>query len=180
MIQHVVLFIHLNFDAMAAHNVTKIAATPGKHDILITREFNAPRELVFRAYTDPNLYKSWIGPRESKTTIETFDPKPGGRYRYVQRDKSGKEFAFHGVYHEVKSPERIIETVEYEGMPEKGHAALDTFNFETISGDKCRVKEKFVFQSPEDRDGMMQNGMEKGINESYDRLDDLLETERRK
>ena len=132
---------------MAAHNLTNIAAIPGKQDILITREFNAPRELVFRAYTDPQIYTRWIGPKEVKTTIETFEPKAGGKYRYVQRDNRGKEFAFHGVYHEVKSPEMIIETFEYEGLPEKGHAALETFKFEAISNSKCRVKSKSVFLS---------------------------------
>ena len=165
---------------MAAHNLTKIAATPGKQDILITREFNAPRELVFKAYTDPQLYTRWIGPREVSTKIVTFEPKVGGKYRYVQRDKSGKEFAFHGVYHEVKSPEMIIETFEFEGLPENGHAALETVRFESISNSKCMVKSKSIFLSPEDRDGMMQSDMEKGIKESFDRLDDVLESEIRK
>lgn len=83
---------------MTTHNQTKIDAIPGRQEILITREFNAPRELVFKAYTDPQLYTQWIGHRELKTTIVTFDPKQGGRYLYVQRDKNGHEYAFHGVF----------------------------------------------------------------------------------
>lgn len=165
---------------MATHNSTKIAATPGKQDIQITREFNAPRELVFRAYTDPNLYKRWLGPREISTTIETFEPKSGGRYRYVQKDKNGKTFAFHGVYHEVKSPEMIIDTFEYEGLPERGHAVLEKVKFETLPGDKTRVISTEVFMSSEDRDGMMQADMQRGINESHERLDDLLESEKKR
>jgi uncharacterized protein YndB with AHSA1/START domain len=160
---------------MIAHNQTKIDAIPGRQEILITREFNAPRELVFKAYTDPQLYTQWIGPRELRTTIITFDPKQGGKYRYIQRDKNGHEFAFHGVFHEVKSPERIIETFEYEGLPEQGHAALDTVKFESLPGNRTMIVEKTVFLSIEDRDGMIQADMERGINESYERLDELLE-----
>ncbi len=165
---------------MAAHNLTDIAAIPGKQDIMITREFNAPRELVFRAYTDPQIYTRWVGPGEVKTTIETFEPRTGGKYRYVQRDKSGKEFAYHGVYLAVKSPEMIIETLEFEGLPDEGHVALESLKFESISNNKCRVKSKSVFLSSEDRDKMMQSDMEKGIIESFDRLDDVLESEIKK
>jgi uncharacterized protein YndB with AHSA1/START domain len=160
---------------MATHNPTKIAAIPGKQEILITREFNAPREQVFKAFTDPKLYTRWIGPRELKTTIVTFEPKNGGKFRYIQRDKDGNKYAFHGVYHEVKAPERIIETFEYEGLPEKGHAALETVKFESLSARRTRILEKSVFLSTEDRDGMLQADMERGIKESYERLDELLE-----
>ncbi len=160
---------------MTTHNPTKIDAIPGRQEILITREVNAPRDVVFKAFTDPKQYIRWIGPRELKTTIETFEPKPGGKYRYIQRDKKGHEFAFHGVYHEVKSPERIIETFEYEGLPEKGHCALDSVRFESLPGNRTKIIEKSVFMSTEDRDGMLQADMKKGINESYERLDELLE-----
>ncbi len=160
---------------MKTHNPTKIDAIPGKQEILITREVNAPRERVFKAFTDPNLYSSWIGPRDLKTTLITFEPKPGGKFRYIQKDKSGHQFAFHGVYHEVKAPEMIIETFEYEGLPEKGHAVLEKVNFEPLPGNRTRIVEKSVFLSVEDRDGMIQADMTKGINESYERLDEILE-----
>jgi uncharacterized protein YndB with AHSA1/START domain len=160
---------------METHNPTRIDAIPGRQEILITREINAPREKVFKAFTDPKLYSQWIGPRDLKTTLVTFEPKTGGRYRFVQRDKNGHQFAFHGVFHEVKSPEMIIETMEYEGLPEKGHALLDKVNFESLPGNRTRIVEKSVFLSVEDRDGMMQGDMTKGITESYDRLDELME-----
>ncbi len=160
---------------METHNPTRIDAIPGRQEILITREINAPREKVFKAFTDPKLYSQWIGPRDLKTTLVTFEPKTGGRYRFVQRDKNGNQFAFHGVFHEVKSPEMIIETMEYEGLPEKGHALLDKVNFESLPGNRTRIVEKSVFLSVEDRDGMMQGDMTKGITESYDRLDELME-----
>lgn len=160
---------------METHNPTRIDAIPGRQEILITREINAPREKVFKAFTDPKLYSQWIGPRDLKTTLVTFEPKTGGRYRFVQKDKNGKQFAFHGVFHEVKSPEMIIETMEYEGLPEKGHALLDKVNFESLPGNRTRIVEKSVFLSVEDRDGMMQGDMTKGITESYDRLDELME-----
>jgi uncharacterized protein YndB with AHSA1/START domain len=161
---------------MTTHNPTKIDAIPGRQDILITREINAPREEVFKAFTDPKLYTQWIGPRDLKTTIETFEAKAGGRYRYIQKDQKGNQFAFHGVYHEVKSPEMIIETFEYEGLPEQGHAALGKVNFETLPGNRTKIIEREVFLSVEDRDGMLRSDMAKGVNESYERLDDLLES----
>lgn len=161
---------------MTTHNPTKIDAIPGRQDILITREINAPREEVFKAFTDPKLYTQWIGPRELKTTIETFEPKAGGKYRYIQKDQKGNQFAFHGVYHEVKSPEMIIETFEYEGLPEKGHAALGKVNFEKLPGNRTKIIERDIFLSVEDRDGMLQADMAKGVSESYERLDELLES----
>ncbi len=161
---------------MATHNPTRIDATPGRQEIIITREINAPRDQVFKAFTDPKLYTQWIGPRELKTTLITFEPKAGGKYRYIQKDKSGHQFAFHGVYHEVKSPELIIETFEYEGLPEKGHAALGKVNFETLPGNRTKITEREVFLSVEDRDGMLQADMAKGVNESYERLDELMES----
>jgi uncharacterized protein YndB with AHSA1/START domain len=156
-------------------NNTKIIAEPGKQEILITRDFNAPRERVFKAFTDPNLYKQWIGPRGLETTLEKFESKNGGSWRYIQKDEENNEFAFHGVNHEVKAPERIIGTFEFEGLLECGHVILQTAKFEELSGERTRVNTQSLFQSVEDRDGMLQSGMEEGMNESYDRLDELLE-----
>ena len=155
-------------------NQTKIVAEPGKQEVVITREFDAPRELVFRAFTDPELYIQWLGPRELTMTLETFEPRDGGSYRYIHRDKAGNEYAFHGLYHEVTAPERIINTFEYEGLPEKGHVILGTAKFEALPSDRTRLITQSVFQSVTDRDGMMQSGMERGVNEGYVRLDELL------
>jgi uncharacterized protein YndB with AHSA1/START domain len=154
---------------------TKMIAESGKQEIIVTREFNAPRELVFRAWTDANLYPIWIGPRELSTTIEIFEPHLGGTYRFIQTDPAGHEFAFHGVYHEVTAPERIIETFEYEGLPVKGHASLGAVNFESLPGNRTRVTTHSVFLTVADRDGMIAGDMERGEIESYERLDELLE-----
>ncbi len=155
-------------------NRTKITAEPGKQEILITREFDALRELVFKAFTDPKLYIKWLGPRELVMTLEKFEPRNGGMWRYIHKDQEGNEFAFHGVNHEVTAPERIIGTFEFEGLPEKGHVILQTARFESLPGGRTKLTSQSVFQSVADRDGMLQSGMERGINDSYDRLDELL------
>jgi uncharacterized protein YndB with AHSA1/START domain len=136
--------------------------------------FDAPRELVFKAYTDPELYVQWLGPRRLKMTLEKFEPTNGGSWRYIHRDENGNEYAFHGVNHEVTRPERIISTFEFEGLLEPGHVSLETATFEELPGGKTWVTTKAVFQSVADRDGMLQSGMEKGVNDSHDRLDELL------
>jgi uncharacterized protein YndB with AHSA1/START domain len=156
-------------------NKMSVTAEPGKQDLRITREFDAPRELVFKAFTDPELYVQWFGPRYLTTTIDTFEPKSGGRWRCIQKDKDGNEFGFHGVNHEVLAPERIISTFEFEGLPEAGHVLLETTKFEALPGGRTRVTSQSVFQSVEDRDGMVQSGMQSGAAESYDRLDEVLE-----
>jgi uncharacterized protein YndB with AHSA1/START domain len=156
-------------------NETKIIADPDKHDITITREFDAPRELVFKAFTDPKLFAQFMGPRNLKTDIKKFEAKPGGEWRYVQTEPNGKEHWFHGVFHEVFAPERIIQTFEYDNLPEKGHAALDTEIFESLPDDRTKTTIHSVFQSVADRDGMIQSGMERGVIESHERLDEVLE-----
>ncbi len=153
----------------------EISAEPGKQEILITREIDAPRELVFQAFTEPELYKQWIGPRELTTEIDVFETVNGGSWRYIQKDQEGNEYAFHGVNHEVLPPERIIGTFEYEGLPETGHVILQTLKLESLPGNRTRIVDQSVFQSVEDRDGMLQSGMELGVDESYQRLDELLE-----
>ena len=164
----------MNKIKFAKNNETKITAEPGKQELLITRGFDAPRELVFKAYTDPELYVQWLGPRRLKMTLEKFEPTNGGSWRYIHRDENGNEYAFHGVHHEVTRPERIISTFEFEGLPEPGHVSLETATFEELPGGKTWVTTKAVFQSVADRDGMLQSGMEKGVNDSHDRLDELL------
>ena len=161
---------------MIKHNQTKITAESGKQEIVITREFDAPRELVFKAFTDPKLLIQWLGPRGLTMRLETFEPRNGGSWRYIHADQEGNEYGFHGVIHEIAAPERIIQTFEFEGLPEKGHVTLETARFEALSGDRTKVTIQSVFQSVGDRDGMVQSGMERGVNDSHDRLDELLET----
>jgi uncharacterized protein YndB with AHSA1/START domain len=161
--------------ARRERNPTRITAEPGKQELIVVREFDAPRDLVFRAYTDPKLYEQWIGPRGLTTRIETFEPRSGGSWRYVQMDEEGNEFGFHGVNHDVTPPERIIQTFEFEGLPESGHAVLDVAKFEELPGNRTRFTGRSVFLSVEDRDGMMQSDMEEGMKDSFSRLDELLE-----
>ena len=159
----------------AKKNKTIITAEPGKQELFITREFDAPRELVFKAHTDPELYAQWLGPRDLTTRFEMFEPVTGGRYRFIQTDQDGNEFAFHGVTHEMTAPERIIGTFEFEGLPEPGHVILETTRFEALPGNRTRIFSQSVFQSVADRDGMIQSGMEVGVVDGYERLDEILE-----
>lgn len=150
-----------------------LVAEPGKLDIHMSREFDAPRELVFKAFTDPALISQWWGPRSLTTLVDRMEVKPGGSWRYVQHEADGSEYGFHGVYHDVSSPERLIFTFEFEGLP--GHVLLETVTFEERNG-KTLMKDLTVFQSVEDRDGMIQAGMEGGAEESWDRLAELIRT----
>ena len=163
-------------DSKAGRRATTMAKTeyqiePGKQEIVVTRVFDAPRDLVFKACTDPNLIARWWGPRRYSTVIDKMEVRPGGTWRFVQSDGAGNEFAFHGVYHEITAPERTVQTFEYEGVP--GHVLLDTATFEEHDG-KTKLTQQSVFQSVADRDGMVQSGMEEGSTESMDRLAELL------
>ncbi len=157
----------------APKNQTQVIAEPGKLELFITREFDAPRELVYRAFTDPELFVQWLGPRGYEMRLETFEPRSGGSYRYLHKDKAGNAYGFHGVFHEI-SPERMIQTFEYEGLPEPGHVSLDSMALEILPGERTKITVHSVFQSVSDRDGMIQAGMERGVNEGYERLDELL------
>ena len=153
---------------------TTITAEPGKQELFITREFDAPREIVFKAHTDPELYSQWLGPRGYEMVLETFEPHSGGRYRYLHKDNEGNEYGFHGVFHEI-SEALMIQTFEYEGLSERGHVSLDSMKLEELPGNRSRITIHSVFQSVADRDGMIQSGMERGVNEGYERLDEILE-----
>ena len=155
-------------------NETTITAEPDRLDYFITREFEAPRELVFKAFTDPELVLQWLGPSRLKMTIEKFESKDGGTYRYIHEDQNGNQYFFRGVNHEVLVPERIIGTFEFEGLPERGHVALQTARFEALPGGRTRVVSQSVFQSVADRDGMLRSGMEGGVKEGFERLDQVL------
>jgi uncharacterized protein YndB with AHSA1/START domain len=152
---------------------TEYVIEPGKQDITITRVFDAPRELVFEAYTDPKLVSQWFGPREYTTRVDKLDARPGGLWRFVQHNQNGDEFAFHGVHHDVVAPERIVATFEFEGVP--GHVLLQTVNLEPL-GQKTRLVNHMVFESVADRDGMVASGMQRGSDDSIQRMDEILAT----
>jgi uncharacterized protein YndB with AHSA1/START domain len=144
---------------------------PGKQEIVMKRTFDAPRDLVFRTITDPDLIPRWWGPRYLTTTVDEMDVRPGGRWRYVQRAPDGQEHAFRGVYHDITAPDGFVCTFEYEGVP--GHVLLETVTLEEVDG-KTTMTEQSVFQSVADRDGMVAAGMESGAVEMMDRLEELL------
>ncbi len=158
-----------------ATKALKIMAEPGKQEMLITREFDAPRELVFKACTDPALLSQWWGPRYLTTEVDQMDVRPGGQWRFINRDAEGHEYGFHGVYHEILAPERVIQTFEFEGLPEAGHVTLETMTLEALPGGRTLMSIQSIYQSVADRDGVLQSGMEGGANETYDRLEELIE-----
>lgn len=147
-----------------------VIAEPGKQEISYTRTFDAPRDLVYKIYTDPTLIPQWWGPRYLTTHVEKMEVRPGGIWRYVQYDPQGNEFGFHGVYHSLTPSEEIINTFEFEGAP--GHVTLETVKFEEVDG-KTTLIGQSVFQSVADRDEMAEAGAEGGMIESMDRLEEI-------
>jgi uncharacterized protein YndB with AHSA1/START domain len=154
-------------------NKTTITAEPGIPQITITREFDAPRDLVFRAHTEPDLLVRWLGPRDLTMTVDRYEVRDGGTWRYVHKDAQGNAYGFHGVFHGTPSPDAIVQTFEFEGVP--GHVKLDTTTLEQ-RGRRTLMRTVSSFQSVEDRDGMVASGMERGVRDSADRLEELLAT----
>jgi uncharacterized protein YndB with AHSA1/START domain len=150
---------------------TEITAEPGIPVIVITREFAAPRELVFRAHTDPDLLVQWLGPRDLTTTIDRYAARDGGTWRYLQTDAGGNTYGFHGVFHGDPSPDAIVQTFEFEGAP--GHVCLQTVTLAERSG-RTLLRTISAFQSVGDRDAMVAAGMERGVRDSDERLAELL------
>lgn len=156
------------------HKTTTIIAEPSKQELFITREFNAPRELVYRALIEPELLMQWLGPREMAMNIDSNEIKPGGFWRFTHTSPKGMVHGFHSAIHEATFPERIIRTFEYEGLPERGHVSLETATFEALDGERTRLVIHSVFRSVADRDGMILSGMERGVNDSHERMDELF------
>jgi uncharacterized protein YndB with AHSA1/START domain len=150
---------------------TATITTPSDREIRVERVFDAPRDRVFATYTDPELIPEWYGPRGTTTVVDRMDVRTGGDWRFVMRDSDGGETGFRGTYREVAPPERIVQTFEWEGMP--GHVAVETATFEDL-GERTKVTTVSLFHTPEERDGMLASGMERGMNETYARLDELL------
>ncbi len=151
---------------------TKVTATPSSYEVIISREFNAGKDKVFAAYTDPELYVQWMGPSALAMNIDEWDTVAGGKWRYVSKDPAGNEYSFHGIYHDVIKDDRIVQTFEFEGMP--GHVSFNVIRFDEQNG-KTTVTSTAVFETIADRDGMVSSGMESGARESFERLVTLLE-----
>jgi len=148
---------------------------PSDREIVMTREFDAPRELVFEAHTKCEHLDKWWGPRKYSFAHCEMDFRPGGKYRFVHQGPDGvEEHGFRGEYREIVPPERIVWTFEWERMP--GHVSVDTLTLEDLGAGRTRLVAHSLFDSKEDRDGMLQSGMEEGASETYDRLAELLAT----
>ncbi|MHA7190474.1 SRPBCC family protein [Arthrobacter sp. MDT2-16] len=153
-------------------NPTTITAQPGQSFVDIVREFDAPRDLVFRAFTEPELVRQWLGPHRITTEIREFDAVTGGAYSYVHRDDDGGAYGFRGIFHTVVAPERIIQTFEFDGAPHQ--VSLESMTFEDLGDGRTRCSGRSAFLAPEARDAMISSGMEVGVNEGYERLDVVL------
>lgn len=146
--------------------------TPSDREIRIERIFNAPRDVVWRAMTEPTLIAQWWG-RGNKLVIERQETVRGGHWRYVEHSDHGVH-GFEGRYAEVVPPERIVCTFEWDGLP--GHVALETMTLEDLGDGRTKLVTVSIFMTAADRDGMLQSGMESGMNESYAALDRVLAT----
>jgi uncharacterized protein YndB with AHSA1/START domain len=161
----------------ATRSATTTVTLPSDLEILITREFDAPRELVFKAMTDPALIPRWWGPRAYPTRVDKMDVRPGGTWRFVSGLPNGEEVGFRGEYREIVRPERVVQTFEWEGLP--GHISVETAILTEKDG-RTLLTNHTVFSSKEDRDGMIQSGMETGLRETHDRFAELLVELRKK
>jgi uncharacterized protein YndB with AHSA1/START domain len=151
---------------------TQIVADSEVPLVRIIREFDAPAERVFRAHTDPDLVAQWMGPRRLGTRIEHYDCRTGGSYRYVLSDDDGTEYGFHGSFHEVRPSEVIVQTFTFEGVPDS--VALERLQLEDLGDGRARLTATSLVDSFQARDAFLASGMEGGVREGYQRLDELL------
>ena len=150
---------------------TTISADPTTPTILITREFDAPPEKVFRAHVAPELVAQWMGPKSTQNRIDQWDCRTGGSWRYVSTHE-GTEYGFRGCFHEVRPDELIVQTFTWEGMPDG--VALEKLVFGELPGGRCRLTATSLVDSFADRDAFVASGMEVGVVEGYERLDEVL------
>jgi uncharacterized protein YndB with AHSA1/START domain len=148
-----------------------VVADPQQPTIVMTRVFDAPRRLVFETHTSPEHVRHWWGRRGSTLPVCEMDFRPGGAWRFVERHPDGQEYAFRGEYREIVPPERIVWTFEFEGMP--GHVSVETLTLIERDG-RTTLRSRSLFDTLEDRDGMLQSGMEAGAAETMDRLAEYL------
>lgn len=159
-------------NAATRHLDTVIVADDTVPTIQIIREFDASVANVFRAHTDPALYARWCGPHELVTTIGDWDCRTGGSWSFRQADPAGNEFDFYGSFHEVRPNETIVQTFTFAGFPDG--VSLERLRFDDLGNGRCRLTTLSVLESFEGRDGMVASGMDTGVREGYDKLDDLL------
>lgn len=151
---------------------TTIEADPNVPTIRIIRDFDAPRDRVFRAWVDPELVVQWLGPKSSEMRIDEWNAHTGGNYRYAAVQDGEEVAAFYGSFHEVRPSERLVQTFTWEGMPDG--VSLETMTFEDLGDGRTRTVGLSVVDSFEGRDAIMASGMDVGVNEGYEKLDALL------
>jgi uncharacterized protein YndB with AHSA1/START domain len=137
-----------------------------------TREFDAPRQALFRAYAEPDLVKQWLGPARYEMIVERWDFRTGGGYRYLHRGADGGEYWFNGVLHRVRADEFIIQTFEFEGAPDMVN--IEYIWFDDLGDGRSRLRGRSICPNVEARDGLLASGMQDGMRESYERLDAVL------
>ena len=157
---------------MTATGNRAIVTTPAEREIRIERGFDAPRDLVWRAFTDPKLIAQWWG-RGNILVVERMEVERGGHWRFEEHAPDGVH-GFEGRFREVTPPDRLVQTFEWDGMP--GHVIVETATFEDLGDGRTKVVNVSLFHTREERDGMLQSGMEEGLNQSYLALDRMLET----
>ena len=153
-------------------NKRTVTALPGEQTISFCREFEAPAERVFEAHIDPELLARWTGPEGMQFRMREFDARTGGCWSYVIAGRDG-EWAFHGSFHEVTVPSRLVQTFEFENEP--GHPSLEVLTFVDLPDGRSRIDGQSLFLSTEDREAML-GEMDGGMDENFDRLDELLKT----
>jgi uncharacterized protein YndB with AHSA1/START domain len=146
---------------------------PADNQILITREFDAPKELVYKAWTTPELVKRWWNAKRGEVTVAEIDLRVGGRWRYVMLAEGGFEVAFHGEYREIVPNERLVSTEVYEGIPDaEENAALDTLTLTEVDG-RTRLSILVEHKTKEGRDAHIESGMEAGMQDAMDLLEEV-------
>ena len=152
-----------------------VITTPGDREVQLERIFDAPRDAVWRAFVDPELIVQWWGPRGTTTEIDHIDVRPGGDWRMIIRGEDGHGQVFRGTFREIRPPSLLERTFEWEGMP--GHVAVETVTFEDLGDGRTRLVARSIFHTTAERDQMLTSGgMERGANDSYDRLEELVAT----
>jgi uncharacterized protein YndB with AHSA1/START domain len=151
---------------------TATVTLPTEEQILITREFAAPKHLVYRAWTTPELVKRWWSAKRGAVTLAEIDLRVGGKWRYVMVTDDGFEVGFHGEYREIVANDRIVSTEVYEGAPGDGEGAINTITFTEMEG---RTTLTVLVQCPSKdvRDAIMNSGMEAGMQDAYDLLEQV-------
>jgi uncharacterized protein YndB with AHSA1/START domain len=153
---------------------TKLIAEESRQELFLVREFDLPVELLFKAFSDPDLLVEWMSNPHSQMTVEKLENKSHGCWRFVQTDKTGKKYCFHGVIHEFLAPKRIIRTFEIENLGGNGNVQLEFLTFEEISETSSKLTIQTLYKSNQDRDATIKHGMAKGANMAHNRLQEVL------